>query len=88
MAASSSKFSTSDFRPVRVGNAEVDKLYTGCRWAEGPAYFAAGQLSDLVRTSPNDRMLRLDGCSGAVSSLSGSQRGIRTAILSTARAAS
>jgi len=49
-----------------VGNAEVDKLYTGCRWAEGPAYFAAGQYliwSDI----PNNRMLRHDGCSGTVS---------------------
>ncbi|TIN07404.1 MAG: SMP-30/gluconolactonase/LRE family protein, partial [Mesorhizobium sp.] len=25
------------------GNAQVDKLFTGCRWAEGPAWFAAGR---------------------------------------------
>ena len=24
-------------------NARLDRLYTGCRWAEGPAYFAAGR---------------------------------------------
>jgi gluconolactonase len=54
------------FRRLFVGNAQLDTLYTGCRWAEGPAYFAAGQYliwSDI----PNDRMLRLDACSGAVS---------------------
>jgi gluconolactonase len=40
-------------------NAKVEKLYTGCRWAEGPAYFPAGRYlvwSDI----PNDRMLRYD----------------------------
>ena len=47
-------------------NAHVDKLFTGCRWAEGPAYFAAGRYlvwSDI----PNDRMFRYDETSGAVS---------------------
>lgn len=49
-----------------VRSARLDKLYTGCRWAEGPAWFAAGRYlvwSDI----PNDRMLRFDECSGAVS---------------------
>jgi gluconolactonase len=48
------------------GSAHVDKLYTGCRWAEGPAYFAAGRYlvwSDI----PNDRMLRYDETDGSVS---------------------
>jgi gluconolactonase len=48
------------------GNAHVDKLYTGCRWAEGPAYFAAGRYlvwSDI----PNNRMLRYDETDGGVS---------------------
>ena len=66
MAASSFVVLDKRFRRLFVGNAEVDKLYTGCRWAEGPAYFAAGQYlvwSDI----PNNRMLRLDACSGAVS---------------------
>jgi len=47
-------------------NVHVDKLYTGCRWAEGPAWFAAGRYlvwSDI----PNDRMLRWDECDGHVS---------------------
>jgi len=47
-------------------NAHVDKLFTGCRWAEGPAYFGAGRYliwSDI----PNDRMLRYDETDGSVS---------------------
>jgi gluconolactonase len=46
--------------------ARVEKLYEGCRWAEGPAYFPAGRYlvwSDI----PNDRMLRFDEITGAVS---------------------
>jgi gluconolactonase len=46
-------------------SARVEKLYEGCRWAEGPAYFAAGRYlvwSDI----PNDRMLRWDETTGAV----------------------
>ena len=47
-------------------NVNLERLYTGCRWAEGPAYFAAGKYlvwSDI----PNDRVLRYDETSGAVS---------------------
>ena len=54
------------FAKLVFGNVHVDKLYTGCRWAEGPAYFAAGRYlvwSDI----PNNRMLRWDECSGEVS---------------------
>ncbi len=48
------------------GNAQVEKLFTGCRWAEGPAWFAAGRYvvwSDI----PNNRMLRYDETDGSVS---------------------
>jgi gluconolactonase len=44
----------------------IEKLYSGCRWAEGPAWFAAGRYlvwSDI----PNDRMLRYDDTDGSVS---------------------
>jgi gluconolactonase len=47
-------------------NARVDQLYTGCRWAEGPAWFGAGRYvvwSDI----PNNRMLRYDEADGSVS---------------------
>ena len=54
------------FRALIFGHTRLEKLYTGCRWAEGPAYFAAGRYlvwSDI----PNDRLLRFDECSGHVS---------------------
>ena len=68
------------------GNARVNKLYTGCRWAEGPAYFAAGRYlvwSDI----PNDRMLRYDETSGQRQRLSRAAPATPTAIRSIARAA-
>jgi gluconolactonase len=43
----------------------MERLHTGCRWTEGPAYFAAGRylvFSDI----PNDRILRWDETTGAV----------------------
>jgi gluconolactonase len=54
------------FRGLVHANAHVETLYTGCRWAEGPAWFAAGRYlvwSDI----PNDRMLRWDETDGSVS---------------------
>jgi gluconolactonase len=57
-----------DRRFARLVNstARLERLYTGCRWAEGPAYFPAGRYliwSDI----PNERMLRYDETSGQVS---------------------
>jgi gluconolactonase len=43
----------------------LELLYRGCRWAEGPAWFAAGRYlvwSDI----PNNRMLRWDEVTGTV----------------------
>jgi gluconolactonase len=54
------------FKKLVFGNVHVDKLFTGCRWAEGPAYFAAGKYliwSDI----PNDRVMRYDETDGSVS---------------------
>ena len=54
------------FKRFAFPNVHVEKLYTGCRWAEGPAWFAAGRYlvwSDI----PNDRMLRWDETDGSVS---------------------
>jgi len=54
------------YRSLVHVNAHVEKLYSGCRWAEGPAWFAAGRYlvwSDI----PNDRMLRWDETDGSVS---------------------
>jgi gluconolactonase len=52
------------FRAVN-GDQWMQRLYTGCRWTEGPAYFPAGRylvFSDI----PNERMLRLDETTGTV----------------------
>jgi len=47
------------------GDEWVERLFTGGRWTEGPAYFPAGRylvFSDI----PNDRMLRVDELTGTV----------------------
>ena len=54
------------FRQFALPYIHVEKLYTGCRWAEGPAWFAAGRYliwSDI----PNDRVMRWDETDGSVS---------------------
>ena len=54
------------FKQCLTGHGRVERLWTGARWLEGPAWFAAGRyllLSDI----PNDRMLRWDETSGVVS---------------------
>jgi gluconolactonase len=62
-----SMFETLDqrFNDLVKASARVEKLYEGCRWAEGPAYLPAGRYlvwSDI----PNDRMLRFDETTGTV----------------------
>ena len=45
------------FGAYRLGNAAVERLYTGARWAEGPVWF--GDSRSLVFSDiPNNRMLR------------------------------
>ncbi|MFD5828598.1 SMP-30/gluconolactonase/LRE family protein [Lentzea sp. NPDC060358] len=47
------------------GDEWIQRLHTGCRWTEGPAYFPAGRylvFSDI----PNDRLLRWDELTGVV----------------------
>src|SRR4029077_15569432 len=46
-------------------NAAVERLYTGCRWAEGPVWF--GDQRCLIWSDiPNNRMLRWDEETGTV----------------------
>jgi gluconolactonase len=48
------------------GDGWIEPLFTGGRWLEGPVYFPAGRylvFSDI----PNDRVMRWDETSGAVS---------------------
>jgi gluconolactonase len=54
------------FKPLFAGYARVERLWSGARWSEGPAWFAAGRYlvwSDI----PNNRMLRYVEPSGRVS---------------------
>jgi gluconolactonase len=54
------------FERLFFPTVRLELLHSGCRWAEGPAWFAAGRYlvwSDI----PNDRMLRWDETDGSVS---------------------
>jgi gluconolactonase len=54
------------FLKLRLFSATVEQLTTGLRWAEGPVWFGDGRYL-LVSDIPNDRILRWDDASGAVS---------------------
>jgi gluconolactonase len=54
------------FHTLAISHAALEKLAGGCRWSEGPAYFAAGRYlvwSDI----PNDRLMRFDETDDSVS---------------------
>ena len=54
------------FKQCIISHARVERLWTGARWCEGPAWFAPGRYlvwSDI----PNDRMLRFDETDNSVS---------------------
>ena len=54
------------FASLRLFHASVEKLYSGTRWGEGPVWF--GDMRSLIWSDiPNDRMLRFDEATGAVS---------------------
>jgi gluconolactonase len=54
------------FAKYKVGNAAVERLYTGTRWAEGPVWFGDGRYL-LFSDIPNNRMLRWQEETGEVS---------------------
>jgi gluconolactonase len=56
----------SSFEACLIGHARVERLWSGSRWAEGPAWFAAGRYL-LWSDIPNNRMLRWDETDGSVS---------------------
>ena len=66
MESVAARFQVFDERFAPVGGDDrLEVLHTGCRWTEGPAYFAAGRylvFSDI----PNDRMLRWDETTASV----------------------
>jgi gluconolactonase len=53
------------FEQYRLGNAAVERIATGCRWAEGPVWFGDHRCL-LWSDIPNDRMMRWDESTGAV----------------------
>ncbi|CCD90596.1 putative gluconolactonase (gnl) [Bradyrhizobium sp. ORS 375] len=54
------------FKALIIGHARLEKLWTGCRWAEGPVYVPAAK-SLLWSDIPNDRLMRFDETDGSVS---------------------
>jgi gluconolactonase len=54
------------FNRYRIALASVERLATGCRWSEGPVWFGDGRFL-LWSDIPNNRILRWDEESGAVS---------------------
>ncbi|SFU71033.1 gluconolactonase [Methylobacterium sp. 174MFSha1.1] len=54
------------FARYRVFSAGIERLATGCRWSEGPVWFGDGRYL-LWSDIPNNRILRYDEESGAVS---------------------
>ncbi|HJQ55836.1 MAG TPA: SMP-30/gluconolactonase/LRE family protein [Vineibacter sp.] len=54
------------FDRYKLALASVERLYTGCRWSEGPAWFGDGRYL-LWSDIPNNRILRWDEETGAVS---------------------
>ena len=54
------------FTRYAIFNSAVERLWTGARWCEGPVWF--GDARALIWSDiPNDRMLRFDETTGAVS---------------------
>lgn len=54
------------FAKMRLGNAAVEQLCTGFRWAEGPVWFGDARCL-LFSDIPNNRMMRWDEETGALS---------------------
>jgi gluconolactonase len=54
------------FGKYRVGNAAVERLWSGARWAEGPVWFGDGRFL-LFSDIPNNRMMRWLEDTGEVS---------------------
>jgi gluconolactonase len=55
-----------EFLKYRLPLASVERLYTGCRWSEGPVYVGDGRYL-LWSDIPNNRVLRWDEETGNVS---------------------
>lgn len=54
------------FRPYVIFSAAVERLFTGCRWSEGPVYVGDGRYL-LWSDIPNNRILKWEEETGVVS---------------------
>ena len=66
VAGSGPVVEAAEFQRCLIGHARVERLWTGARWAEGPAWFPAGRylvFSDI----PNNRIMRWDETDGSMS---------------------
>ena len=54
------------FAKYKIGNAVVERLWTGSRWAEGPVWFGDGGYL-LWSDIPNNRILKWQEATGMVS---------------------
>ncbi|MBI3716083.1 MAG: SMP-30/gluconolactonase/LRE family protein [Betaproteobacteria bacterium] len=54
------------FLKLRLFSSTLEQLATGFHWAEGPVWFGDGRFL-LFSDIPNNRILRWDDCSGALS---------------------
>ena len=55
-----------EFANCFVGHARVERLWTGGRWSEGPAWFGGGRYL-LWSDIPNNKIMRYDDTDGSVS---------------------
>ncbi len=55
-----------EFESCFIGHARIERLWTGARWSEGVAYFAAHRYA-VWSDIPNERMMRWDETDGSVS---------------------
>ena len=54
------------FEQYRIFSAAVERLYTGCRWSEGPVWFGDGRYL-LWSDIPNNQILKWEEETGSVS---------------------
>mgnify|MGYP001549189062 CR=1 FL=1 len=46
-----------EFEACFVGHARVERLWTGARWSEGPAWHAADRFSSRSAGRPGERLV-------------------------------
>ncbi len=55
-----------EFEQCFIPHAKVERLASGCRWVEGPAYFAAGRYT-IWSDIPGNKIMRYDENDGHIS---------------------